>query len=121
MPELLLNLKNVPEDEYQEVCELLQENDIHYYQTHKGFWGLGTEAIWLKNGGQLVEAKTLLHHYMVARQEQAKASHQQEREQGNERTLFSTFKDQPMMFVLYTLAIFVLVVLTVSPFLALVD
>ncbi len=121
MPELLFNLKNVPEDEYQEVCELLQENDIHYYQTHKGFWGLGTEAIWLKSDEQLMDAKTLLHGYMVERQKKAQENHQTDIEQGNVRTLFSTFKDQPMMFVLYTLAILVLVILTVSPFLALVD
>jgi len=119
MPELLLNLKNVPEDEYQEVCELLQNNDIHFYQTHKGFWGLGTEAIWLKNNTQLSDAQTLLHTYMVERQKIAQSDHQAAIDQGNVRTLFTTFKEQPVMFVLYGLAILILVALTVGPFLAL--
>ena len=119
MPTLLLKLKNVPEDEYVDICELLDQNDIGYYETNVGFWGIGMSAIWLQDGSQLGLSHKLLNDYMQQRQVKAKAVYEQALQEGEARTLYSTFKQQPLMFVLYLLAVVLILGLTVMPFLKL--
>lgn len=117
MPTLLLKLKNVPEDEHADVCELLEDNNIHYYETNVGFWGVGMAGIWLRDESQLKEAQGLLQDYMAERQVKARENYEQALEDGTARTLFSTFKQQPVMFILYLCLIAFVVGLTTLPFL----
>ncbi len=116
MPELFLKLKQVPEDEYHDVVDFLEENSIEYYETNAGFWGLGMAGIWLSNSEQYNKAHELLFYYQKARQVSAQEEYQQSKEDGNQRTLWSTFKLQPGYFVLYLVIIVGLVAVTVSPF-----
>lgn len=118
MGTLLLRLKNVPEDEYYEVCHLLAEHEIEYYETTAGFWGVGMAAIWLSDGSQLNKAHDLLNEYMHNRQQKMKAELESARQQGQVRTLVSTFHQQPVTFVLYLLALVGILALSVMPFLS---
>jgi len=119
MPTLLLKLKNVPDDEHEEICVLLEENQIAYYETTVGFWGVGMAGIWLRDEGQLEQAQSLLQTYMQQRQVSARENYEQALSEGTARTLFSTFKQQPVTFVLYLLAIGIVAALTTLPFLGL--
>ncbi len=120
MPQLLLKLKQVPEDEYLQVVEILQTHNIEHYETNAGFWGLGMAAIWLNDTAQYDQACELLNEYYKARQNSAREEYQQAKADGTLRTLWSTFQRQPGYFVLYVAIIVGLIALTVSPFLALV-
>ncbi len=120
MPELLLKLKQVPEDEHQEILALLDENQVEYYETNAGFWGIGLQGLWLRDSAKLNEVKALLAQYQQQRQERVRGEYEKAREEGTERTLWSTFRQQPMMFVLYLIIIVGLIAITISPFLALV-
>ncbi|OUR69473.1 hypothetical protein A9Q73_02185 [Bermanella sp. 47_1433_sub80_T6] len=120
MPELLLKLKQVPEDEYHQVVEILDTHNIEYYETNAGFWGLGMAAIWLNDSAQYTQACELLNDYYKARQLSAREDYQQAKADGTLRTLWSTFQRQPGYFVLYVAIIVGLIALTISPFLALV-
>lgn len=117
MPTLLLKLKNVPDDEHLEVCELLEENEIPYYETNVGFWGIGMAAIWLYDDAQLAAAHELLNSYTQQRQVVAKEAYEQAVKSGELRTLFGTFKQQPFMFLLYMIALVGIAALSVFPFL----
>lgn len=119
MPALLLKLKNVPEDEHLEVCELLEENNINYYETNVGFWGVGMAGIWLRDEGQLQHARELLQVYMAQRQVKARQDYEQALLEGSARTLFSTFKQQPITFILYLFVIAFIVGIMTLPFLGL--
>ena len=44
---LLFSLRGVPEDEAEEVRELLTSNRIEFYETSAGLWGTSTPALWL--------------------------------------------------------------------------
>ncbi len=120
MPELLLKLKQVPDDEHEEILALLDEHSVEYYETTAGFWGIGLQGLWLRDTKRLTEVKTLLHEYQQARQVRVREEYQKSCEEGRQRTLWSTFSQQPLMFVLYLLLVVGLIAITVSPFLALV-
>lgn len=119
MAVLLLKLKNVPDDEHEEVCALLEEHEIAYYETNVGFWGVGMAGIWLHDHTQLELAQGVLQTYMQQRQVSAKEACEQAINEGTARTLFSTFRQQPVTFVLYLLAIAGVAALTTLPFLGL--
>jgi hypothetical protein len=120
MGALLLRLKNVPEDEYQEVCDLLNAHDLVYYETTSGFWGVGMAAIWLNDASQLTKAHELLNEYMQNRQMKMQADYEKAQQQGESRTLISTFAAQPVTFVLYVLGVVGILALSVLPFLGFV-
>ena len=71
MPTLLFKLKSVPEDESDEIRDLLSEAEIEFYETTAGHWGLSFEAIWLKNETELKTAKALIDNYQLQRQSRA--------------------------------------------------
>ncbi|GAA6134498.1 hypothetical protein NBRC116188_12870 [Oceaniserpentilla sp. 4NH20-0058] len=119
MSVLLLKLKHVPEDEYQEVCALLEQNDFHFYETTPGFWGVGLAAIWLNDQSQLEQAQAVLSEYMLSRQQRVRQELSEAKQQGQLRTLLSTFKLQPATFILYLLAVVGIFALTTLPFLGL--
>ena len=118
MSALLLKLKYVSEDEYHEVCELLDENDLTYYETTPGFWGVGLAAIWLYDESQLPKAQALLNEYTQNRQFTIQKELQTLKEKGEQRTLYSTFRQQPVTFILYLSALVAVLALSVLPFLS---
>jgi hypothetical protein len=117
MGALLLRLKNVPEDEYEEVCHLLDEHGVSFYETKVGFWGVGMAAIWISDDSQLSQAHALLNDYTQARQARMQAQREQALKEGEARTLASTFARQPLTFTLYLLAMIAILALSVLPFL----
>lgn len=119
MATLLLKLRHVPEDEHQEVCDLLESNNIAYYETNTGFWGVGMAAIWLQDKSQLQQAEGLLNEYMQQRQVKVRQEFEQAKQAGQIRTLYSTFAGQPVTFILYILALLAILALTILPFLGL--
>ena len=119
MGALLLRLKHVPEDEYQEVCQLLEEHDLSFYETKAGFWGVGMAAIWLSDESQLPQAHALLNEYAQSRQAKMQSEREQALLDGKARTLASTFAQQPVTFTLYLLAMVAILALSVLPFLGL--
>jgi len=119
MAVLLLRLKNVPEDEYQDVCALLEKHDIAFYETNVGFWGVGMAAIWLQDKDQLAQAHDILNEYMQTRQASVQAEYEKAKQLGQVRTLLSTFLQQPLTFVLYVAAILGILALSLLPFLGL--
>ena len=62
MAKLLLNLRHVPQDEADEVRELLSTNGIDYYETRPSLWGISAGGIWLHDAGLHADmtARTLL-------------------------------------------------------------
>lgn len=69
----LFRLRNVPEDEADEIRELLHENQIDFYETPPDNWGVSMPAIWLKDETQIDKAKALLETYQAQRQQKAQA------------------------------------------------
>lgn len=120
MGQLLFKLNQVPEDEAQEVRELLAEHDFATYETHAGFWGLGVSAIWLNDKNQLPEAKALLADYQARRLEQQRALREEREAAGEQSTLWQRAAAAPLRFIAMVVAIGVILALSILPFVGLI-
>lgn len=103
---LIFQLRGVPEDEAQEVKELLTQNSIGFYETPPGNWGISNHALWLNDQSQLHEAKKLLADYQQQRQIRSREEYQRLLAEGKNKTILASFKEQPFRFVLYFILIF---------------
>ena len=67
MSVLLFKLNGVPEDEAEAIRECLSSQDIEFYETSAGNWGVSLAAIWLNDESRLEEARALIAHYQRQR------------------------------------------------------
>ena len=102
MSKLLFRLRNVPEDEAQEVRDLLEVNNIDYFETHAGNWGISMPALWIKQDDQFDSARELLDEYQTARGARVREQYELSRRRGEARTMWHSFMENPLRFLLYT-------------------
>lgn len=113
----LFRLKNVPDDEAQDVRDLLIKNNIDYYETPPGNWGISMPAIWLNDDGQLKGAKLLIDQYQDERLTKARGEYEQIKKDGKHRTFVNELLDSPVQFVLYIGFVAVVLYFSIKPFL----
>ena len=64
---LLFSLRHVPDDEADDIRDLLVENQLNFYETNAGNWGISMPAIWLSDDQQYAEARSLIDEYQEQR------------------------------------------------------
>lgn len=99
---LLFRLRNVPDDEAEEVRTLLRDNGIAFYETSPGNWGISAPALWLPDADQQALAQQLLADYQTARYLKARAAYQQAQADGSHPGFWTSLRHQPLR-VLYGL------------------
>lgn len=114
---MLMNLRQVPEDELVEILRLLDEHEVDYYQTSAGAFGISLPGLWLRDETRADEVKALLEAYAEERREQARKAQALEIELRGKRTVFDIFRESPTKFSLRILVILFLLWLSVRPFL----
>lgn len=119
MPTLLIKLNNSPDDEVQEIRQLLEENQIDFYETDAGRWGVSVAGFWLCDDTQLAQASELLHTYQQQRYERVRGEYEARHLAGDKDTFLRRLFRSPLMIVLYILAILAVFYLTLMPFLEL--
>lgn len=117
MPILLFKLNGVPEDEADEIRELLAANRIAHYETHAGRWGVSLAAIWLKDDSQLAEARRLVDEYQNERCQRARAAYDALRREGRQETLINRFTRAPIRFLIYVGLVAAVLFAMLAPFL----
>ena len=116
MPIRLFDLRGVPDDEADEIRALLTNNQIDFYQTSAGNWGISVPAIWLHNDTHFDQAKQLIARYQEERFSKAQGEYTQLKREGKNRTIVDVAKEDPVRFIIYlAIALFILV-LSVKPF-----
>ncbi len=107
MAKRLFDLRNVPDDEADEVRALLTTHALDWYETAPGPWGISAAGLWLRDPDDYPRARALLDAYQRERRERAQAA--------GERTSFHDLLRQRPWFVLSRLlAILAVVVLTLA-------
>ena len=99
---LFFSLRGVPDDEADDVRELLTANDIGFYETPGGGWGISMPAIWLYQNGDLEKAKPLFDEYQRQRTITQRALYQQLKQQGKTHNFFYYNLKKPLQFVIYS-------------------
>jgi hypothetical protein len=119
MSRLLLNLRNVPEDEADDVRAFLDANRIAYYETRPSLWGISAGGIWVAEDADIDRAKRLMADYQAARGARARAEYAAAKAAGTAETFRMVLRDHPLRVVLTVLAILALLALVALPVLLL--
>ncbi len=105
MAKLLFSLRGVPDDEADEVRDLLSTHEFDYYETSAGNWGVSMPALWISNDGELAKARELLDVYQQSRAISQRAKYLELKQQGKHTSVFQRIKNEPLSFVGYLAAI----------------
>ena len=116
MAKILFKLRNVPDDEADEVRALLTEHEIDFYETSAGNWGISMPAIWLHDDRKLHHARALIDQYQAARVVKARQDYAQLQRQGKTETFFDRLRHKPIRMVLYLAIIVFILYVSTMPF-----
>jgi len=120
MATLLLNLRNVPEDEAREVRELLTEAGVGYYETPPNRWFISMGGIWAR-AEEAEHARELVADYQRRRGEAARQAHAELRAAGDGPTFIHRLRERPLEVFARLVLAMVLIGITLWPFLALIE
>jgi hypothetical protein len=116
MPVRLLDLRHVPDDEADDVRRLLDANGIDWYETPPGLFGISAGGIWIRDGGDVAQARRLLDGYQAERRRRARAERERELREGTAETFADIVRTRPLAVLLALLAVAGLLVLMAWPF-----
>ena len=119
MPTHLLNLRGVPDDELEEIRELLGAGNIDFYETPAGNWGISSPSLWLNDDAQMAEAKALLQSYQQQRTQRAREDYRRLQQEGRAERFIDRIWFQPGRVLLMILLIALVLYVSIGPFLSL--
>jgi len=117
MAHLLLNLRHVPEDEAQEVRDLLNEHQLLFYETEPSLWGISAGAIWLSRDADIAPARELMAEYQRERGERKRAEYRDAVQAGTAATFGQRCRQHPLGGVSAFILVGGLLFITLVPFL----
>jgi len=118
MSKLLLNLRDVPDDEADDVRRFLDSGGIGYYETQPNLWGIAG-AIWIADDGDVVEAKRLMAEYQRERRARALKEHAEAERNGTAETFADVLRREPLRVALAVVGVALLLGLMAVPVLLL--
>lgn len=92
----LISLRDVPDDEIDDICKLLTEHRIDFYETPPGNWGISSHTIWIQENGELDRAKELLSAYQLERGQRLREEYEQMKATGMHRTILDEVRENPL-------------------------
>ena len=116
MSHLVFKLNGVPDDEAEDVRLLLEENEIAYYETDSGRFGLGSAAIWMRDDEKLEQAKEAIDEYQKLRCQRVRSEHEAMEEAGESISRLQFFMTSPIKFTILLIFAGALAYFTVIPF-----
>jgi hypothetical protein len=117
MSKLLLYLRDVPDDEADDVRRFLDAGGIGYYETAPTIWGT-SGAIWIDDG-KVAEARRLMAEYQRERRVRARAALAEAERNGTAETFAVVLRTQPLKVLLTAIGILLMLGLMAIPVLLL--
>jgi len=114
----LFRLRDVPDDEAEDIRELLSCNGIDYYETPAGNWGISMPALWLHDHTQLAKARRLIEQYEDERAVRSYEEYDRLKKKRKNRTIIDGLKEHPVRFVISLAIMAVVIYLSIKPFVA---
>ncbi len=117
MAVLLLNLRDVPDDEAADVRALLEEHAIDFYETEPNRWGISAGAMWISEDHDAPRAKELMASYQDERKARVRVELEEARRDGTVESFWGQTRKQPARLVLILFAVAIFVALSLWPLL----
>ncbi len=108
----VFRLRGVPDDEREEIIQLLLAHGFDFYETPAGLWGISMPALWLKDDAQLTAAKALIADY----QQQRLLRMQAEAAQTPPPGFWSHLWRNPLQVLVYLALILLVLYISIAPF-----
>ncbi len=115
MSKLLLNLRDVPDDEADDVRRFLDSGGIGYYETRPSWWGISGGGIWIRDDAEVAEAKRLMAQYQRARQARVRAERAEAERNGTAETFAHVVRTHPLRVALALITVALLLGLVAVP------
>ena len=116
MSKLLFRLRNVPDDEADEVRELLTQHSIEFYETGAGNWGISMPALWMRDESRFEEARAVLEAYQQERTQRMRDEYEELIKLGQADSMLTSFRHHPVRFIAFSLLIAAVLYLSISSF-----
>jgi len=116
MSRLLLNLGHVGDDEYQEVCALLDQLGIAWYRTEPSPWGISNGGLWVRDDADHARAREAMATYQLQRGERMRALRAAQLRDGTGETFGSLLRRRPAYVLAVLLVMGVVASLVLLPF-----
>ena len=113
---LIFRLNGVEEDEAGDIRQLLSDNELEFYESDAGSWGLGVAAIWLQDETEQTRARALIDAYQRQRQQQIRDDASQHKPAPS---LSTRIKQAPLRYLLTAVVVATVIYLSIWPFLQL--
>jgi hypothetical protein len=118
MAVIIFRLNGVPDDEADEVRNLLADNNIEFYETSAGRWGISVAAIWLKDEGLKAKARSLIDEYQEEKAIRTRREYENLRREGRVETIIDRIKQRPVQFLFYLAIIIFILYVSIRPFIS---
>lgn len=105
MSRLLLNLRNVPDDEADDVRALLDAKRIAFYETTPGPWGISAGGIWVTDDADFADAWRAFDEYEQQRRDRVRAEYAAAKRAGMAETFLDVLRADPLRVALALLGI----------------
>ena len=115
MAKLLLNLRNVPDDEAADVRAFLDAARIAHYDTRPSPFGISAGGSWVRDDEDVARARALMADYQRERAQRVREAHAQAVREGRAETFAGLFRAQPLRVLAILLAIALLLGLVALP------
>lgn len=120
MPILVFRLRNVPEDEADDIRTLMDDNELDWYETSAGNWGIAMPGIWIRNDEDRYKARQLIDVYQHGRQASMRDNYHQELEQGRVVSFTQRLREHPLRVAGLVLFCLFILFVSINPFLQLI-
>jgi len=119
MAALVFKLRNVPDDEADDIRSLLKQHNIEFYETTAGNWGISMPAIWAENDEDRDRTKELIDRYQKERAINARTRYEEDRQAGRVPGFTHIIRQRPLISLGIILFCLFVVYVMLSPFIRL--
>ena len=119
MSKLLMNLRNVPDDEADDVRAMLDAQRIAFYETRPSIWGVSAGGIWVTEDAAFADARRAMDDYQQQRSVSARAEYAAAKRAGTAETFMTMLRADPARVVMSALGILFALALVTLPFILL--
>lgn len=113
---LLMNLRNVPDDEADDVRAMLVTEGIAFYETRPSIWGVSAGGIWVTENAAFADARRAMDEYQQLRAARARAEYAAAKRAGTAETFLKLLRAEPARVVMSLLGILFALGLMALPF-----
>lgn len=117
MAKIIFKLKSVPDDEAEDIKNLLADHKIDFYESPPGNWEISVHALWLNDETQYSQAKQLIDGYQLERSQRIRLETQQKIDKGEFESFFQRFLSRPVQYIFLLAIILFILFISIMPFL----